>query len=78
MIGSSRRPSQIAKSTAASVLIACDGVSEDLSKFMYHLANKQTDSVIGPMLADGDDSDMALKLEYHEQHLLCHKIAIAY
>ena len=52
----------------ALVINAGGGVSKDFSKLIYRLARKQTDSVLGPMPADGgDENDAAIRLE-HRMH----------
>ena len=43
----------------ALVINAGGGVSKDLSKLMYRLARKPTDSVLSPMPADGGDRNGA-------------------
>ena len=45
----------------ALVINAGGGVSRDLSNPIYRLARKRTDSVLGPVPADGDDENDAAR-----------------
>ena len=52
----------------ALVVNAGGGVSKDLSELIYRLARKQTERILGPPPAVGDNANDAALLQEHKMH----------